>query len=354
MKLTAKIHQFVDLTKLLAMFLTLILSSLFTFIELNCENLFDTQHDSLKNDQEFLPDGTYHWTPYRYWRKLNNLAQEIVAEGYEDASWIGKMPEAGNASLGKAPHSKSWQLPDLVALCEVENDSVMRDLTKRSALRTAGYEYVMTSSPDERGIDVALMYQPFSFALIRSWPIRIKRLTDTRPTRDILYASGQLASGDTLHVFVVHAPSRRGGEEASRPYRLQVASQLAAAVDSIYLLNDSAKIIVAGDFNDYSDSPALVSLYRHHLINISSDAKGQHGAKATYRWHGEWRSLDQLMCSPSLERRKKSCRIGDLPFLLEDDEKYGGKKPYRTYLGPRYLGGYSDHLPLVARFIFDK
>ena len=131
---------------------------------------------------------------------------------------------------------------------------------------------------------------------------------------------------------------------------LQVASQLVSAVDSIYALNDSARIIVAGDFNDYSDSPALRYLYQHHLVNISVGVKGSHGAKATYRWHGDWRSLDQILFSPSLSRLKMSCQIGDLPFLLEDDEKYGGKKPFRTYLGPRYLGGYSDHLPLVAKF----
>lgn len=188
------------------MFLTLILSSLLTFVELNCENLFDTRHDSLKNDVEFLPEGSYHWTPYRYWHKVNHLGQEIVGVGCEEAS--------GDV-----------QLPDLVALCEVENDSVLFDLTKRSAIRTAGYEYVMTDSPDERGIDVALMYQPFSFSLIHSWSIRVKRLPDTRPTRDILYVSGRIITGDTLHVFVVHAPSRRGGERESRPYRLQVASQ---------------------------------------------------------------------------------------------------------------------------------
>ena len=305
------------------MFLTLILSSLLTFMELNCENLFDTRHDSLKNDLEFLPDGSYKWTPYRYWAKLNHLGQEIVAQ--------------------------SDPVPDFVAMCEVENDSVMFDLTKRSLLRNAGYEYVMTSSPDERGIDVALLYQPASFALLHSHSIRIKPLPDTRPTRDILYASGLLITGDTLHVFVVHAPSRRGGEQASRPYRLLVASQLAEAVDSVYAISRDAKIIIAGDFNDYADSPALQYLYEHHLINISSDAQGSHGAKATYRWHGEWRSLDQILCSPSLAARKQSCVIGDLPFLLEDDEKYGGKKPYRTYLGPRYLGGYSDHLPLVVQ-----
>lgn len=305
------------------MFLTLILSSLLTFMELNCENLFDTRHDSLKNDLEFLPDGSYKWTPYRYWAKLNHLGQEIVAQ--------------------------SDPVPDFVAMCEVENDSVMFDLTKRSLLRNAGYEYVMTSSPDERGIDVALLYQPASFALLHSHSIRIKPLPDTRPTRDILYASGLIITGDTLHVFVVHAPSRRGGELASRPYRLHVASQLAEAVDSVYAISRDAKIIIAGDFNDYADSPALQYLYEHHLINISADAKGSHGAKATYRWHGEWRSLDQILCSPSLAARKQSCVIGDLPFLLEDDEKYGGKKPYRTYLGPRYLGGYSDHLPLVVQ-----
>ena len=306
------------------MFLTLILSSFLTFMELNCENLFDTRHDSLKNDLEFLPDGSYRWTPYRYWAKLNHLGQEIVA--------------------------LSNPIPDFVAMCEVENDSVMFDLTRRSLLRNAGYEYVMTSSPDERGIDVALLYQPASFALLHSHSIRIKPLPDTRPTRDILYASGLIITGDTLHVFVVHAPSRRGGEQASRPYRLLVASQLAEAVDSVYAISRDAKIIIAGDFNDYADSPVLQYLYEHHLINISSDAQGSHGAKATYRWHGEWRSLDQILCSPSLAARKQSSVIGDLPFLLEDDEKYGGKKPYRTYLGPRYLGGYSDHLPLVVQF----
>ena len=206
------------------MFLTLILSSLLTFVELNCENLFDTRHDSLKNDVEFLPEGSYKWTPYRYWTKLNHLGQEIVGLGYEEAS--------GDV-----------QLPDLVALCEVENDSVLFDLTKRSVIRTAGYEYVMTHSPDERGIDVALMYQPFSFSLIHSWSIRVKRLPDTRPTRDILYVSGRVITGDTLHVFVVHAPSRRGGERESRPYRLQVASQLAEAVDSIYALQSGARLL---------------------------------------------------------------------------------------------------------------
>lgn len=316
------------------MFFSLLLSSFFTFVELNCENLFDMVHDSLKNDMEFLPDSEYHWTKSRYWKKVNHISQEIIA--------------LGELNVGSNP--SGWHLPDFVALCEVENDSAMIALTKRSLLRNAGYEYVMTSSPDERGIDVALLYQPFSFRLLQSQSIRIKPLPDTRPTRDILYAKGILINDDTLHVFVVHAPSRRGGEQVSRPYRLQVASQLAHSVDSLYALNDSAKILIAGDFNDYHDSPALRFLESHHLINISKEAKGRNGAKGTYRYHGEWRSLDQMLCSQALAIRSISCEVGDLPFLLEDDEKYGGKKPFRTYLGPRYLGGYSDHLPLVGWF----
>lgn len=312
------------------MFLTLLLSSILTFVELNCENLFDTMHDSLKIDQDFTPEGQYKWTKTRYWHKLNNISQELLALGEDSVA--------------------GWHQPDLIAMCEVENDTVMVDLTKRSLLRNAGYEYLMTNSPDNRGIDVALMYNPVTFSPINHHSIRIKQLPGTYPTRDILYVSGLLTTGDTLHIFTVHAPSRRGGEEASRPYRLQVSSQLAAAVDSVYTLHHDAHIIISGDFNDYHDSPALDSLYRHNLTNISAKVEGRNGAKATYRYRGEWNSLDQILCSPILTAKKEDCYVGDLPFLLEEDEKYGGLIPFRTYFGPKYHKGYSDHLPLVARF----
>lgn len=322
------------------MLLSLLLSSLLTFVELNCENLFDTVHDSLKNDIEFMPEGSYRWTPSRYWRKLNSLGKEIIALGEPQDSTLATL-------TGKA---HAWQLPDLVALCEVENDSVLVALTRRSLLRRAGYEYVMTDSPDERGIDVALLYQPSSFRLLRSYSLRIPHKEGMRPTRDILYACGQTTDGDSLHIFVVHAPSRRGGEQASRPYRLHVAQRLGASVDSVRTACPDARIIVAGDFNDYSDSPALLLLASHHqLAEVSAAAKGSNGTRATYRWHGDWRSLDHIFCSAALAARMEDCRIGDLPFLLEEDTKYGGKKPFRTYLGPRYLGGFSDHLPLVLR-----
>lgn len=316
------------------MFLTLILSSLLTFVELNCENLFDTRHDSLKNDVEFLPEGSYHWTPYRYWHKVNQLGQEIVGLGYEEAS--------GDV-----------QLPDLVALCEVENDSVLFDLTKRSVIRTAGYEYVMTDSPDERGIDVALLYSPFSFRLLYSDTLRVAPARERfRPTRDVLHACGQLATGDTLHVFVVHAPSRRGGERSSRPYRMAVAHRLSETIDTLSAAHPAARILVLGDFNDYNDAPALRFLASKGLTDVSAEARGTHGARATYRYQGLWSSLDHILVCSRLLPAVRQCVIIDEPFLIEPDEQYGGVKPRRGYYGPRYNNGYSDHLPLVLRLEF--
>ena len=307
----------------------MLLLSIFTFVELNCENLFDCRHDSLKNDTEFLPDGSYHWTRTRYWRKLNRVGQTIIACGVK---------------------GQSWQLPDMVALCEVENDSVLHDLTRRSLLRNARYDYVMTNSPDERGIDVALVYSPFSFRLIRSHSVRVEPIKDMRPTRDILYASGVIASGDTLHVIVAHLPSRRGGERHSRPFRMAAADRVAAVVDSVYNVSKDAKIIIAGDFNDYANSASVRMLCGKRLKDISAEATGRNGAKGTYRYQGEWGSLDHILVSESLARNVVDCYINDAPFLVEPDEKYGGVKPRRNYLGPRYQNGFSDHLPLVATF----
>ena len=312
------------------MSLSILLISLFTFVELNCENLFDCQHDSLKNDIEFLPDGAYHWTRTRYWQKLDRIGQTILSCGVKE---------------------QTWQLPDMVALCEVENDSVLHDLTRRSLLRNARYNYVMTNSPDERGIDVALMYSPYSFRLIGSHSVRVNPIKGMRPTRDILYASGVTASGDTLHVIVAHLPSRRGGEKFSRPFRMAAARQVAAVVDSIYNnVSAEAKIIVAGDFNDYSNSESIQLLCSKRMIEVSKGAKGRNVAKGTYRYQGLWGSLDHILVSRPLADIATECYVNDAEFLIERDEKYGGVKPHRNYLGPRYLNGFSDHLPLIARF----
>ena len=285
-----------------------LLLGIFTFVELNCENLFDTQHDSLKQDMEYLPDSYHHWNANRYWKKLNHIGQEIIACGGEGNNWV---------------------LPDLVALCEVENDSVMRDLTKRSLLRQARYEYVMTDSPDIRGIDVALLYSPFTFRLLYWHAIRVTPLKGMRPTRDILYAAGQIISGDTLHVFVVHAPSRSGGEIATCPNRMAVVKRLQEAQDV-----------------------SIQYLISCGLADVSASAKGTHGAKGTYKYRGEWGSLDHVLCSEALVPLFRSCTIADFPFLLTDDEVYGGLQPLRNFHGAKYLNGFSDHLPLVVKFDF--
>lgn len=309
------------------------LMTVFTVVELNCENLFDTVDNSLKQDEEFLPASSHHWTPYRYWRKLNRIGQEILSCGVLDTDEV---------------------IPDIVALTEVENDSVVRDLTKRSLLRQAGYDYIVTDSPDQRGINVALLYSPFSFRLLNSRSIRIPRLRGFRPTRDILYASGEVVTGDTLHVFVLHAPSRSDGERATRPYRLHVARQLDMAIDSLRAVAMHPKIIIAGDFNDYTKDASIQFLMAENFVDVSDGVSGSHGAKGTYRYHGDWGSLDHILCDGWMAAHLVECHINDAPFLLEQDKKYGGVKPWRTYLGPRYLGGFSDHLPLVAVFGWDE
>jgi len=306
-----------------------ILLGLFTVVEWNCENLFDTQHQPPKRDTEFLPDGTYHWTTARYWKKLRHVGQTLMACGGDE---------------------KAWQLPDVIALCEVENDSVMRDLTKRSPFRQAHYNYLITQSPDERGINVALLYSPYSFRLLRWHAVRVNPIQGMRPTRDLLYAAGELLSGDTLHLLVVHAPSRSGGERITRPNRRAVAQQIVAVVDSIRLHSATNKILVLGDFNDYAQDENLQYLLRHQLVDVSAHAKGANGAKGTYKYKGVWDSLDHILCSETFKPYFRQCQVMDAPFLLTTDDSYGGVRPFRTYYGRRYSAGFSDHLPLVAHF----
>ena len=291
-----------------------------TLVELNCENLFDTRHDEGREDVEFTPDGSRRWTLTRYWKKVNAIGQVIL--------------------------SCSDDLPDLVALVEVENDSVLRDLTRRSLLRNAGYDYLMTESPDARGIDVALLFQPARFRPLCYDSLPVEPLKDMRPTRDILYVKGETVGSDTLHLFVVHAPSRYGGELETRPHRLQVIKTLLAAADTLMGKN----VIVAGDFNDYDNSPSLRMLMQSGLRNVTARTAGAgKRAKGTYRYQGDWHSLDHVLLSESLAARTDSVYINDAMFLLEQEPTYGGWKPRRTYQGYHYQQGVSDHLPLVVR-----
>lgn len=315
----------------------------FRVMTYNVENLFDTRHDTLKNDTEFLPDAQRRWTPARYWRKLDRVASVIAAAGQQE-------------------------LPALVALCEVENDTVLVDLTRRSALRTAGYRYVMTDSPDPRGIDVALIYQPGLFRLLSSYSVRVPSAESGHaPTRDLLYVRGRLLSGDTLHVIVCHLPSKAGGTKGGRRHRMLAVSTLRLLADSIFRVTPDARLLIAGDFNaslrerllyeglQLSDGHAVALPQR--LYSLSGvPAATLHGcARGTYKYRGEWESLDHLIVSSALldsmatvYARPHSAVIPDFPFLMEPDAVYGGMRMKRTYAGPAYKDGYSDHLPLLA------
>ena len=165
--------------------LTLCAQERIRFVSYNVENLFDCVDDTLTNDDEFLPQATRHWTPYRYWDKLQAISRTITTIGDDRA-------------------------PDFVALCEVENDSVMHDLTRRSALRTVKYNYLMTSSKDPRGIDVALMYKPTTFRPFAHKALSLSQTSSPQGqhTRDVLLVSGQLHMGDTLDIFVCHQIGR--------------------------------------------------------------------------------------------------------------------------------------------------
>ena len=292
----------------------------------NVENLFDTKDDPRKNDNEFLPEATRHWNSFRYRDKLKNLAKGIIASGNE-------------------------YVPDLVGLCEVENDSCLYDLTRRSPLREADYRFIITDSPDQRGIDVALLYQRGSFKPLQHQSIRIpNKQWKKGPTRDILHVVGQVVSGDTLDIVVCHMPSRSGGQAQSEPYRLLTAQVLKHAVDSVMKVREYPHILIMGDFNDYPTDKSIkkVLCADGRLQNLMKDKK-----EGTYRYRGEWGILDQFIVSKTLLKKKGSIRTSSkkaqilhLDFLLEEDEKYGGDKPFRTYNGMKYLGGFSDHLPI--------
>ncbi len=303
----------------------------------NAENFFDITDDPEKADEDFLPSSTHFWTFARYREKQRHLAQVISAVG-------------------------GWETPALVGLCEVENDSVIYALTHFSPLRELGYRFVVTNSPDRRGIDVALLYQRDKFRLIRSVSHRVSL---PRPTRDILHVSGRVISGDTLDVFVCHFPSRLGGEKETEQLRQTVALTLKSKTDSVLRVRKNPAIVMMGDFNDYPDceslnlhlgakSPADSSAY---YANLMYPLLGKEGV-GSHKFEAEWGILDQIIVNRSLFSDKSNVRVkqpvGNIfsdQFLLEEDTKYGGKRPFRTYTGFKYTGGYSDHLPVYIDLI---
>lgn len=300
-----------------------------TMMSFNCENAFDLQHDEGKNDYEYLPDGSRRWSMSKLWYKLDGIAKVIAAT--DVTSPVG-----------------------LVALCEVENDSVLDYLTKRSALRTIGYDYVMTQSQDSRGIDVAVLYSSYVFHLIGSESVSVKHVG--QPTRDILHLWGTIAAGDTLDVYAVHLPSKLGGKEGQMK-SMQVVEGLCSHTDSVFKCRQNGKIVVMGDFNADYKSKQISKAFNAGLFWSAAHKDGKKlydvveekvpKGLGTYKYKGVWSVIDHILVSGNMN--VIDAGVLSLPFLLEDDQRYGGKKPRRTYVGYRYNGGISDHLPVWVR-----
>lgn len=300
----------------------------------NVENLYDTIPALDTDDREFLPTAPRKWNTRRYWGKQGALARTILAAG-------GVQPV------------------DLVGLCEVEGDSVLFDLCRRTRLARLGYEFVITQSRDLRGMNVGLLYQPESFALIQYSTHRVPRKLETeRPTRDILLASGRVSNGDTLDVVVVHFPSRRGGAVFSEDYRVRAARVVRRLADSLQLHRQRAQFLVMGDFNDEVENRSISEVLAPTFVPLSAQARpypeeDNAEIQGTYFFQRAWSRIDHILVSPSLLNpsaplytTSADCRIFAIPYLLEKTHREV-KRPRRTYLGDRYHGGVSDHLPLL-------
>lgn len=307
----------------------------------NVENLFHPSDDSLTADEDFTPTGSYHWTYKKYYKKVSMIGKVIVALGEGDPPW-------------------------LVGLAEIENEQVLKDLCYRSPLRKFGYRYVHYNSPDRRGVDVAMLYRDSYVRVLRSRKIPVIFPFDTfARNRDILYAMVQFPSGDSLHVLVNHWTSRYGGYAATVPKRNYYASVVRSLVDSLMTENPRAKVLITGDFNDYATDESMRDylrvkeyasrLPRDTLYNLMLPLARQ-SLRGSHKHEDFWGCLDQFIVSDAWltdtcgVRQVGGAYIFDADFLLVDDEKYGGKKNYRTFLGPRYIGGFADHLPVYVVF----
>lgn len=280
----------------------------------NVENLFDTLPNPQAHDLDFTPQGEYNWNGHRYWYKLGQISRTIAGMG------------------GASPCMA-------VGLVEVENDSVLYDLTHRTSLARLGYSFIASHGPDARGINVGLLYQPMLFSPISHDSIRVAPPKGVRATRDVLHVSGRIQSGDTLDLFIVHLPSRRGGADAQK-YRDKVAERLSHVADSVAAQRQSPMLLIMGDFN----AEPTDRIFRKFLPHYNLLTRNLAG---TYRFQGEWSQIDHFVAHPHLgERFSLTPSVHRAPYLLKDTKT--GPTPLRTYLGTHYQGGLSDHLPIVV------
>jgi predicted extracellular nuclease len=289
----------------------------------NVENYFDTYDNPDTADDEFTFKGEKFWSRKRFNAKRNGIAKTIlsVKDTYGD-------------------------YPSLVGMVEVENSYVLRELVTDTPLSKLGYKYIHRDSYDPRGIECALLYSESRFQPIEVRNIEVERVYPDKPIRHILYAKGvEITSGDTLHIFVNHWSSKLGGEKRSAPNRIASALKVVNVVDSIARTAANANIIIMGDMNDtYGSEPLDILLLAREPLHILSENLHKNG-KGTLKYKGVWELIDHFVVSETLSGYSMEIFAPD--SLLESDRQYLSKKPRRTYNGPKYLGGVSDHLPIV-------
>ncbi len=296
----------------------------------NLENLFDTFDDKFTFDNDFLPKSDRRWTEKRYRKKVRKLGYTISNVGVKT----------------------SKKLPAIVGLAEVENKLVIDDLLNSKFLKDTSYDYVHYDSPDERGIDVAMIYDTSVFEVINSevFPLDLFDEDGSRDyTRDILMVEGKL-NNERMFFIVNHWPSRRQGAEESEPTRLLASSKTLEVISKIKAEEQDAKIIVMGDFNDGPFNKSVKQLvHAEDLFNPMEKLKSFFRGSLSHR--KQWNLFDQILFTTNFFEYQKGehgfskADIFDREFLRQYKGKYKGN-PFRTYVGRKYKGGYSDHFPV--------
>ena len=281
-------------------------------VSYNVENLFHPEKDSIKDDGEWTPEGEKHWSYARYNRKVENIARVLTNIG-------------------------EWDGVDIVGLQEIENAAVVKKLCY--TLRRNEYDFVHYDSPDRRGIDVALMYKKARVDTLKSEKLKVKSERDGERlvTRDILYVCARIDKRDTIHFFVCHLPSQRGGKAETEWKREAAKEVLQKAVDSVFAISEDAKIIVMGDMN--SEELRVKGL---QVTGYGTQVMGY----GTHKYQGRWECIDHFYVSEAIDS-VSNAHVYDAEWIQEPDEKYLGLKPKRTYNGFTYQNGYSDHLPVI-------
>ena len=287
----------------------------------NLENFFDyVDGGEGESDREWSSTGSRRWTKTRFYTKCDAIAKTMF--------WIGE---------------KYGRMPDVIGVAEVENSGVLYKLLSSSLLRKYDYKVVHYDSHDRRGIDVALLYRSSVYRKVSSSVTVPEYDAQKLSTRDILQVCLESVDGERMNVLVNHHPSKYGGSQASESRRDAAMTAMRNLCDSLAVADSGIPVIAMGDFNDTPDGEQFRML-DGVLVN-KADSLFRTG-QGTIRFEGKWDLIDMFMVSGSISE-KSAMEILQVPFLMTYEKKYPGLKPLRTYSGPRYIGGVSDHCPIV-------